>query len=609
MGRHDETAGGSAAIRPVGEEDVERAGHLPLRRAGAGVRQSRPVAEQGQVAEHVLAVLGPDDDHPAAGRLRHGAPRQVGHVRVQVAPLRRQEVHKVDVLGGRLEQGGRRREEMDVGVGRHPAAGMEVDRPVERVLEAACPRLDLDPLADGCAVEPAHDLDVDAADGQVNGEQARDVRVRGGPEDEVAAGVLEEGRVDLIAMTHRWQVPAIGRREPHASRNPFAGRPVHELHLDRHARRGQHLDRAATRGVVRPAAVEQIASRDLPVADADDRVRRDREVDDGRSLGRAVRVGPRRPPAGDHRGARVGRGIRRSRPDRRPEVDLRRRAAGPLDPDREARAPGERVRRSAEERHRGDDDVAPRPAFGERLEVHRHRFGAGRELDGVEPEQGVVRGARHEVGHPDLVPAVRPGHDRQRARLAGRGIPSAALGGMRAAPVEDLVGQVGDRGERRRTPAQDPVGDLEPAADRPRRRPPGAVHHRVSRERFADRDHVAHRHPGRPGARVVAPGIAQVGDDEVAHRSAGRKVDRRGPLDEDPPSRIRPGIRSQLERQTVEHPAPGRQAGQGSADLRMEPAGRLAVRGAPEPVEVDGPREGARTPGHGRLRSRNQALY
>ena len=50
--------------------------------------------------------------------------------------------------------------------------------------------------------------------------------------------------------------------------------------------------------------------------------------------------------------------------------------------------------------------------------------------------------------------------------MADRGVSARLLERVRSAPVEDLVGEVGDRRERRRAPAQDPVVDLEPAADR-----------------------------------------------------------------------------------------------------------------------------------------------
>ena len=259
VGGHDEAAGGAAAIRPVGEQDVQGAGQAALGRAAARERVDRPVGpEERQVAELVLAVLGPDHDDPPARRIGHRAPRQVGHVRVQVAPLGGQQIDDVDVLGGRLQEGRRRGEEVDVRVGGDPSPGVQVDRPVERELDVAGRGVHLEPRSGRGPVEPADDLDIDPARRQLDGEPAGHVGIRRRPEDEVAAGVLEERRVDLVAMADRRQVAPVGGREADPARDGLAGRPVHDLDLDRDARRRQHLDRARSRrdrgAARRPAA-------------------------------------------------------------------------------------------------------------------------------------------------------------------------------------------------------------------------------------------------------------------------------------------------------------------------------------------------------------------
>ena len=72
----DEAALGVTAVGPVGEELVERAADPALGRAAGGERQDRPArAEEPEVAEHVLAVLGPDDHDVAAARICLRAPR------------------------------------------------------------------------------------------------------------------------------------------------------------------------------------------------------------------------------------------------------------------------------------------------------------------------------------------------------------------------------------------------------------------------------------------------------------------------------------------------------------------------------------------------------
>ena len=83
-------------------------------------------AQEPDVAEHVLAVLRPDHHPVPPGRVAGGAPWQVGDARELVAPLRREHVDQPDVLGGRLQQRGRGGEEVDVRIGRDPAAGPQV---------------------------------------------------------------------------------------------------------------------------------------------------------------------------------------------------------------------------------------------------------------------------------------------------------------------------------------------------------------------------------------------------------------------------------------------------------------------------------------------------
>ena len=150
---------------------------------------------------------------------------------------------------------------------------------------------------------------------------------------------------------------------------------------------------------------------------------------------------------------------------------------------------------------------------------------------------------------------------------------------MGTAPVDDLVLEVGDRREGDRPPAEDAVGDLEPPPDDPARRPPGPVLDRVAGERLADRNDVTDGQPGRPNAVVVAPRVAQVGDDDVAGRPATRQVDRRRRIDEDPAWSRR--ARAELEGQAVEDLPPGRETGQGPRVGGVESGGDLGLGRVP----------------------------
>ncbi len=203
----------------------------------------------------------------------------------------------------------------------------------------------------------------------------------------------------------------------------------------------------------------------------------------------------------------------------------------------------------------------------------------------MEPEQEVVGRAGHEIGHPDLARAERAGHDRERARLAGRRVSTGALGRVRTAPVERLVVEVGHRPERSRAPAEDPVVDLEPAPDQPLGARSGAVDDRVPGQAFADRDDVADGQAGRPVAVIVTPGVAQVGDDEVAGRPAA-EVERDRPFDEDPASLT--SARTEIERDAMEDLPAGRKTPERRSIRGMEPRAELVLGDVPGRLEVDG---------------------
>ena len=317
--------------------------------------------------------------------------------------------------------------------------------------------------------------------------------------------------------------------------------------------------------------------------------------------------GAPQPTIGSGRGRLVGL-RRRLDADHHAEVDLGRPAAETLDPDLEPRQPGQRVAGPPEQRDRRDDHVAPGSSGGERFELQLDRLRAVVQLDRVEPDEGVVGRARHEIGHPGLARPVRPGHDRERPRLTGRGIPAGSLDRMRTAPVDDLVRQVRDRGECPRAPAEDPVVDLEPAPDGPGQRPATPVEHAIPCQRLADRDDVTQGQPVGAQAVVVAPRVAQVGDDDVAGRPMTAQVDRRRAVDQDPARRAS-GARPEVEREPVEDLPAGRQAGQGGVIAGIESGRRPGHRRVPDAVEIDRPSPRARAPRQAGSRAGRGSLY
>ena len=96
--------------------------------------------------------------------------------------------------------------------------------------------------ASGSVAEPAHHLDLDGAVRQRDREPTRDVRVGRTTEDEVRPGVLVEPRIDLVAVSERREVSAVGRHEPDAGGRRFAARRVDDLDVDPSRRRAQRLD-------------------------------------------------------------------------------------------------------------------------------------------------------------------------------------------------------------------------------------------------------------------------------------------------------------------------------------------------------------------------------
>ena len=262
----------------------------------------------------------------------------------------------------------------------------------------------------------------------------------------------------------------------------------------------------------------------------------------------------------------------------------------------------------AVDRHGGQDHVAPRPAVGQRLETKGDRLRLGLQADRVEPQERIAAGARHEVGHPDLVAAVRAGHDRERPRLAGRGVAARPLGGVRSAPVEDLVLEMRDRGERAGAPAEDALVDLEAAPDEP-----ASSSARSGRRPCSGR---AARRPGRRARRRGPPAAAR--RHPARRRTGGRR--RRGWPAHGPPGRPRSTTPSRIqrrasaaaaevERQAVEDHPTGRQPLKRGCVRGLEAAGYLRLRGVPAEVDIDAPRQRAGAPHPGPRRPAGATMY
>ena len=94
--------------------------------------------------------------------------------------------------------------------------------------------------------------------------------------------VFVEPAIHLVAVAGGRQIPAVRRHEADPGGGALAGGPVDDLDLDRHAGRWEQFDRPAAPRLAERAAGHQVDSRDRPVAEAQRRVGRQRQVDDPR---------------------------------------------------------------------------------------------------------------------------------------------------------------------------------------------------------------------------------------------------------------------------------------------------------------------------------------
>ena len=117
-------------------------------------------------------------------------------------------------------------------------------------------------------IEALDDLDLDRAQRQVDRERARHVGVGVTAQDQAGPGVLEGGRVDLLAVAEQQQVAAVGGHEPDPARGRLAVR--RDPDLDPDVGRCQRLDRDRAARI--PKGRDQVSGGDPPAGDRDGRV-------------------------------------------------------------------------------------------------------------------------------------------------------------------------------------------------------------------------------------------------------------------------------------------------------------------------------------------------
>jgi hypothetical protein len=149
--------------------------------------------------------------------------------------------------------------------------------------------------------------------------------------------------------------------------------------------------------------------------------------------------------------------------------------------------------------------------------------------------------------------------------------------------------------ERRKgalAPADDPLVHLEPPAHDVSDGFPRCQLECVPGKRLADRCHPADRQVGGASRDRVTPRIAEMRDHHMTDRAGRRQVDRHLAVEQEPaPLRRRT---RELERQSTNDLAPGRQPSDRVAVARVEPRTELVVAQMALAPQVDRGREGGR---------------
>ena len=185
-----------------------------------------------------------------------------------------------------------------------------------------------------------------------------------------------------------------------------------------------------------------------------------------------------------------------------------------------------------------------------------------------------------------------PGRIPSKPGMSGRGIATRRDRRVRAPPVERSIDLMGDSGEGTLAPADDALVHLEPAAHRHLDRSPRGQLEGVAGQRLADRRHPADRQVRRPSFDRIAPGVAEMGDDEVAGGPRRPQVHDDLAVEQEPPPLGRGA--SELEGQTPKDLAPRRQPPDRLEIGRVEPRTELDLARVAMPPQVHGGRQGCR---------------
>ena len=155
----------------------------------------------------------------------------------------------------------------------------------------------------------------------------------------------------------------------------------------------------------------------------------------------------------------------------------------------------------------------------------RQRGGTIRDLDRVEPQDDVVRRAGTPSGNPGLRRAPGPGRIPSRPASPGCGVAAS----VPESPERTVASRVARRaGARRAANAPCPQPMMPSLTSNRRRiytrvRPSRDRSERVASERLADGCDPADRQVRRTNPDRVPPGVAEVGDDDMAGRSVARR--------------------------------------------------------------------------------------
>ena len=188
--QNDRPTLGVAAVGPVRHRHLQCPAHLGLARTvGTPGHDGLLQAEQGQVPEHMLAVLlGGIDDRPAIAR-DAGAAGELFRVRKEMAPLGLQDVHDIEILAPCLGVAPLRGEKVNVRVAAEPAPGVHVAPALQPQRQLLLTRRDRHPRPYRLVFKATSHVDRHLATRQPALARAIDVGVADAAEPDVSADV------------------------------------------------------------------------------------------------------------------------------------------------------------------------------------------------------------------------------------------------------------------------------------------------------------------------------------------------------------------------------------------------------------------------------------